>query len=516
MCDRCHKLLHHQSGVSIHHPSIESIQDTILESPHKYNHIYHVIDAADFPMSFIPQLHQLLHLAPQRSLNRRSKTAKFSHGRKNDLSFIITRSDLLAPLKTQVDSLMPYLVGVLRDALGSMGRDMRLGNVRCVSAKRGWWTKELKEDIWNRGGGGWMVGKVNVGKSQLFESAFPKGRRGITKIDRSLLPTALDGHLPPAANSELSKTSQVPRISEYPLETSEKFPETEVYDTNSLLPPLQPERDYPAMPLVSPRPGTTASPIRVPFGDGKGELVDLPGISRGDLELYVQERFRPSLVMRSRIRPEQQVIKPGQSLLLGGFIRITPKSPDVIVLAYAFTPMSSHLTSTEKAVAIQTQQRELGSQNIAIAGVGDKIESAGAFPLKWDVTKQRSGPITAPDAAGIKVSRLPYRVLSSDILIEGCGWVELVAQVRAKALESTPRPPGAFGDDFVEGTFTNQQWPEVEVFSPEGRFIAARRPLGAWLLNGQMKQTARMKGRPRKSMKGMKKNMKALARTAGA
>jgi hypothetical protein len=467
-------------------------------------------------MSLIPRLHQLLHLTPQRSLNRRSKTGKFYHGRKNELSFIITRSDLLAPLKSQVDSLMPYLVSVLRDALGSMGRDVRLGNVRCVSAKRGWWTKELKEDIWNRGGGGWMVGKVNVGKSQLFESVFPKGGGGIIKVDRPLLPTALDDHLAPAVNSDLSRTIKVPGNSEYPPEVSEKFPETEVYDATSLLPPLQPETDYPAMPLVSALPGTTASPIRVPFGYGKGELIDLPGLSRGDLELYVREPYRLSLVMRSRIRPEQQVVKFGQSLLIGGFVRITPMTPDAIILAYAFTPMSPHLTSTEKAIGIQTQQRESGIQNIAIAGIGEKIKSAGKFSLKWDVTKQRSGPITAPIAASIKVNRLPYRVLSTDILIEGCGWVELVAQVRTKPLELTSRSLKASGSHSIDDAFTDLQWPEVEVFSPEGRFIAVRRPLGAWALSRQMKPATRMKGRPRRSMKGMKKKMKALGRTAEA
>ena len=63
VCDRCHKLKHHHSGQSIQHPSIQSIQDTILESPHKYNHIYHVVDAADFPMSLIPGLFlSLIHI----------------------------------------------------------------------------------------------------------------------------------------------------------------------------------------------------------------------------------------------------------------------------------------------------------------------------------------------------------------------------------------------------------------------------------------------------------------------
>ncbi|KAG4431243.1 hypothetical protein IFR05_013265, partial [Cadophora sp. M221] len=188
VCDRCHKLKHHETGASIHHPSIQSIQDTIFESPYKYNHVYHVIDAADFPMSLVPGLQKLLHTTPQRSLNRRSKTGRFYHGRKTEVSFIITRSDLLAPLKTQVDSLMPYLREVLRDALGRSAKDVRLGNVRCVSAKQAWWTKELKEDIWKRGGAGWMVGKVNVGKSQLFHDVFPKGRRLPDKKMGTILP----------------------------------------------------------------------------------------------------------------------------------------------------------------------------------------------------------------------------------------------------------------------------------------------------------------------------------------
>src|SRR5205814_10496765 len=137
---------------------------------------YHGLDAADLPLSLMPQLHRLLNVTPQRSLNRRSKTGKYYHGKRAEVSFIITRSDLLAPQKEQVDSLMPYLRMVLRDALGPTGHKIRLGNIRCVSSKRGWWTKVLKEEIWERGGGGWMVGKVNVGKSHLFQSIFPKGR----------------------------------------------------------------------------------------------------------------------------------------------------------------------------------------------------------------------------------------------------------------------------------------------------------------------------------------------------
>jgi len=283
------------------------------------------------------------------------------------------------------------------------------------------------------------------------------------------------------------------------------------------------------MPLVSALPGTTASPIRVPFGNGKGELIDLPGISRGDLELFVQEEHRSSLVMRSRVRPEQEVLKPGQSLLLGGFIRITPLTPDVIILAYAFTPIKAHKTSTEKAIGTQTQIRESGVENIALPGVGEKIASAGIFPLKWDVTKQRTGPITASDAGKLKVQQLPFKVLSTDILIEGCGWVELVAQVRktynepsrvneewnsaseSRKESSLPSWDEVEKEKVEEKEEIDPSWPVVEVFTPEGKFIAQRRPMNAWLHVASKPSTA-TKGRPRKSMKGVKKKMKVAAR----
>ena len=66
---------------------------------------------------------------------------------------------------------------------------------------------------------------------------------------------------------------------------------------------------------------------------------------------------------------------------------------------------------------------------------------------------------------GLKVDQLPFKVVATDILIEGRGWVELVCQVH--------------GRRFDEGDL-----PEVEVFSPEGEFIGSRRCMSAWLLGG--------------------------------
>lgn len=603
MCDRCHNLKHHTSGVPIHHPSVQSIQDTIFESPYKYNHIYHIIDAADFPMSLVRGLHKVLHLTPQRSLNRRSQGGKFYHGRKTEVSFIVTRSDLLGPTKEKVDKLMPYLRDVLREALGRAAQDARLGNVRCVSAKRQWWTKELKEEIWQRGGGGWMVGKVNVGKSQLFQEVFPKGRMGdwgkhtttittaqgssqssppqprlVTETEkcvneggseldilkasvaenpqpgedpaenenpnmfqRDLEPVAAESAVvrsdPVKINGqeetrstieESIRTAEATSSSsqdgtqvveqdnfeqEHPsssIQAEESDPTMESLKTSSLLPPLPTETSYPAMPLVSSLPGTTASPIRVPFGNGKGELIDLPGLSRGDLEKHVLPQYQASLVMTSRVTPDQYVLRPGGSFLLGGFIRITSTSPHVHLMVYNFTRLDEHQTSTEKAIAIQTRSRETSVTNISIPGTEEKIASAGKFYLKYDVTKVRSGPLTRKDAAGIKVDRLPYRVLGLDILIEGAGWVELAAQVRKPYgyLENDRSHP----EEMDKQGLIDPTWPEVEIFTPEGKFVGQRRPMNAWMMLADKPGTKHVKSRPRKAMKGAKKAEKIRAR----
>lgn len=483
VCNRCHSLLHHGGGQSIIHPSLQSIEKIINDSPHSYNHIYHILDAADFPLSLIPRLHQRLDLVPQRSQNRRSKSHPFNNGHRAELSFIITRSDLLAPQKEQVDSLMPYLLQVLRDALGSYGKDIRLGNVRCVSAKRGWWTRQVKDDIWKRGGGGWMVGKVNVGKSNLFDSIFPKGRRDtVTGENMAIVNSKTDTDQP--LHHVLTSSSSGLHPSNTLIRTAEE----------SLLPPPQPEKQFPVMPTVSHLPGTTASPIRIPFGNGKGELIDLPGLARGSLEEHVLENLRASLVMRHRVKPEQCVIKPGQSLLISGLVRITPTTPEVTVLAYPFVPLSGHVTSTEKAMALSAHLKPSGVPVIANPEAGQKMTLAGSFQLRWDVTRQRAGPLTSRSGVGLSTTILPFVVVSTDILIEGCGWVELVAQVRKKDMKHL------LADD---------SYPVVEVWSPNGDYIAARRPMNGWLMN---KPNVAPSRRPRRSMKGVKKALKLASR----
>ncbi|KAF2497923.1 hypothetical protein BU16DRAFT_606753 [Lophium mytilinum] len=513
VCDRCHKLIHHHAGTSIFHPSIEAISDTIAESPHKHNHIYHVIDAADFPMSIIPKLQSALQIPQLRTQNRRSKHTRWQSGdRVAEVSFIITRSDLLAPLKEQVDKLMPYVQEVLRDALGRSGKRFRLGNVRLVSAKRGWWTKEVKADIWERGGGGWMVGKVNVGKSNLFEVVYPKGRGGLDMNVRRIRSAEERVRMEEAAQSvdelmaiqeQLVQEDEEAKID--PEEKAREEAEAALEDDDALLPPPQIETAFPVMPIISSLPGTTASPIRVPFGNGRGELIDLPGLARSDLESYVRPEHRLDLVMNQRISAQKHILKPGQSLLLGGLVRITPRTPDLVFIAHPFVPIDPHVTSTEKAEGIQAQTRESGVSVIAAPGIGEKMKSAGVFKLKWDVTKKQTGPLTSKSAGKMKADQLPFTVYSADILVEGCGWVELVAQVRKSRADRSALTEGSQeGEDGVTEE-VDIEVPEVEVFSPEGKFVDVRRPMSASVLGGpRVKGRNDKKVRPRPSMKSMK------------
>lgn len=185
-------------------------------------------------------------------------------------------------------------------------------------------------------------------------------------------------------------------------------------------------------------------------------------------------------------------------------MRITPTTPNQTILAYPFVPLKCHVTSTERAIAIHTQKEDSGVPTIAKPGVGSRMDTAGAFPLKWDVTKQRAGPLTKPAAAGLSPKVLPFMVLSTDVLIEGCGWVELAAQVRKRDMESATQPGNLFDA---------RPFPMIDICSPDGRHVGVRPPMGAWSLSGQKPGSSnRNSARPRRSMKGVKKNQKKLRR----
>ncbi|KAB8229728.1 uncharacterized protein BDW43DRAFT_287362 [Aspergillus alliaceus] len=436
VCDRCHSLIHHNKAVPVISPSIDSIGAYLEESPYKYNRVYHVIDAADFPMSLVDNIYEALSIQEQRSHNRRASTEKYRRGKKlPTISFVITRSDLLGPTKEKVDSKMEYVRSVLRDALGKSSTDFRLGNVHMISAHRGWWNKKVKKEIKEHGGGIWVVGKANVGKSSFIEACFPKGSENLEKV------------------AELVERRKAESDNDL--------------GADGFLPPAPEEHPYPVLPIVSSLSGTTVSPIRIPFGRGRGEMIDLPGLERGQLADYLRDEHKRDILMTSRVKADRYTIRPGQSLLLGGgLVRITSVNPNDILMAACFIPIEAHLTKTEKAVEMQAEQRPYPGESIVKEGISNAIASAGVFDLQWDVTRSHlpTSIAKAVEDKKMKLPSLPYKVMAADILIEGCGWVELTAQIRAKSLEGE----------------SSRSLPQVEIFTPNGQHVGVRRPLEAW------------------------------------
>jgi len=585
VCDRCHQLIHHHVGTPIHHPTVEAIQQTIAESPHRRNHIYHVVDAADFPLSIIHNLQSSLRIPKLRTQNRRAKHKGWvANDRIAEVSFIITRSDLLAPKKEQVDILMPYVREVLRDALGRQNQNARLGNIRLVSAKRGWWTKQVKEDIWERGGAGWMIGKVNVGKSNLFEAVFPKGRgadyQDVPKIrnaaEREAMLNAAESleqlkKVQKQLDEEDAETRRLQSKSQQPLDQpsdhnddhTKNEDEADWEDPDALLPPPQPFTLYPTLPIASYVPGTTVSPIRIPFGRSRGELIDMPGLARTKpgLEAFVQPCFHDSLVMKTRIKSERYVIRPGQSVVIGGgLVRITPLTPDLVFIVHNFVPLTPHITHTTKAIAYQCQVSDRHLESVLAHDAGAYMRSAGTFRLKWDATKQLAGPLTSPSAGKMKPENLPFRIWCTDILLEGVGWIEVSAQMRrppgwrppgkfkihpnhqrferqlerrvmkiynrrkfealARAKRTYRDPEQVLAEEFEEEDNSyeggvldgaagdkddDQECPAIEVFTPLGKFVGQRRPMCASAVNGPRYVPGRdRKVRPRQSMVSVK------------
>ena len=206
--------------------------------------------------------------------------------------------------------------------------------------------------------------------------------------------------------------------------------------------------------------------------------------------------------MNSRIVPEQFVLHSGRSLLLGGIIRITPKTDDLTFLVYPFTPLTPHAARNEKAVAIQTGLNEDGTpyegavENIGTDSAKKRIKSAGVFKIEWNATSKRTGSLTDRTAGKQKVDDLPFIVYSADILIEGVGWVEIACQVRN-------RKKSLLSAELVE---VKDDLPEVEVFSPKGKFIGIRRPMNAYITGGPKKVAKHaVRKRPRMSISYQKR-----------
>jgi len=163
---------------------------------------------------------------------------------------------------------------------------------------------------------------------------------------------------------------------------------------------------------------------------------------------------------------------------------MTSVTPDVTFLAYPFLTLPPHVTSLLKAPTYLNHPEPASNPILFNRPESEHLlASAGNFTLSWEVTHARNAKLKNIKK-GI-VEKLPYRIYSADILVEGCGWVEVVAQMRL-----------------------GQEPPVIEVSSPMGLGIGIRMPMGAQMLNTKPVKRAPPGARPRKSMKGEKKRTK--------
>ena len=347
VCERCVQLKLHTKGLpnvelSLKaYPDLNTLVELISESKHERNHIYHLIDAADYPLSLIPSLRPYLmqYLPP-------------SKARRLTVSYIVTRADLLMPKETQVTSLMTYWKSVMKAALPpgetiEGHRDPRGGTFRVISVRNGWSIELVKSElskmvgekvkssdrrVKQREGGIWIVGKVNVGKSRFLREVVPRG--SYTVLDKIVQPSVPLPKLPDFDINSLSGQEKVqaflkqleenekaknPNITQQALDKILDTTRIRIVNTN-----LSVEELPLAKPTVSQVPGTTVNPIRValrnPMVLGKnqgvcGEIIDLPGFERGSFLNFVRPECKKYVLMEERVDPLQYVVKPSKSLL---------------------------------------------------------------------------------------------------------------------------------------------------------------------------------------------------------
>ncbi|KAF3911493.1 hypothetical protein ABW20_dc0107003 [Dactylellina cionopaga] len=484
LCSRCRSLLHYQKKISdIPDATFAQAAEIIAKSPFNRVHVYHLVDAADFPMSILPNA--------RKAILQGLKEHK--GGRKKDLtiSYVITRADLLMPTENKVSSLMTYIRRVMSNYLGD---DSGLKDLRVVSAKRTWTTERLKDEIRARKGGVVLLGKTNVGKSRLYDAIFPR------------------------RNAKDFK----PKGGDFGKGDLEDLPTVEPAEEDWYVQNGQRVK-YPEMPLASKIPGTTVGPITIDFAAGRGQLVDLPGFSRGGLLSYVKQSQLKSTVLINRVNPSRFIVKPGRAFMLSGLIKVKAvgreerekgaeteqreegqemeereengereRGRPITLEVATFTSLPGHVAREDKIDAVMNHGPGSAPKGSGLAGgiwakpdIGESFRSAGIFELTDDITKKRTIPLIDKIGEDAYKKGLAFKVWATDIVVEGFGWLEISAQV------GRDDPP-----------------PKIEIWSPMGESIMQRETMGAYEANQKLGSTASPGSRPRKSMKGAKRTEK--------
>lgn len=282
VCNRCHTLVHHHRGPELPaYPTLDTLATLLVNSKHRLNHIYHLVDAADLPLSLVPSLRRFL-----------ASKLPWDVARGLTVSYIVTRADLLMPSEKAVSSLMSWIKRTIKEALPEGEKvEGREGRIHVISVRNGWGVGAVKEEIQRRAGGVWILGAVNVGKSRFVREMWPE-----------------TGEARPVSVAEAAEFGILP---------AERSRDTDGGGERARLNPLPS-----SPPTVSDVPGTTAAPIKIAYKvlgrSGRvGELIDLPGLQRwvgyGNQGLlkYVRDEKKPMVIMKHMVKHKQYTIKPG-------------------------------------------------------------------------------------------------------------------------------------------------------------------------------------------------------------
>lgn len=320
LCTRCNDLINHETATPLpSYPTLQTLANLLNATSHTHNHIYHLIDAADMPVTLQPQLMSYLHKHLPRNVFRNLT-----------ISYIVTRCDLLVHQREMLSGLESRIKEIIKLALPSEAKLESVGPFRennrlhFVSSRSGWGIGRLKEEAASRKGGVWFFGGVNTGKSSLLRDLWPEGGklRPVTVEDArefDLLP--LEDDAPEVPDNDWAREREEMEDKKEKQRRLEGLPEVDAVEyiitqkqyeqAQKVKPPPTPTH---VAPTVSKIAGTTAAPLRILHRENVGrihkktvELVDLPGIERwvgmgdGGLLKYVRPELRKEVFMAQRV-----------------------------------------------------------------------------------------------------------------------------------------------------------------------------------------------------------------------
>jgi hypothetical protein len=134
LCLRCHEITFHSNPLNhtLQNLPVHQSIDTIIKNIRNTNRdpsnpplLVHVLDVADFPLSFIP----------------------FDIPTGSKVLFVVNRADILCSQSSALARLRPYFKTQIAKAIQDNNMSIRDYDIHPISAKKGWGTKELLNRI---------------------------------------------------------------------------------------------------------------------------------------------------------------------------------------------------------------------------------------------------------------------------------------------------------------------------------------------------------------------------------